>query len=87
MKVSKNDRAGKLLGYRPRGTPIDQPCELGYRCPVCRNGWCLQWSEYETMVWCETCNFDYASCVCMPNKKKATEIYLDCVEHYKKRKK
>jgi len=76
MKFSKNRRAEIILGKRnlpPRAVPFDQPCELGYHCPVCeypeinnRGGWDerLQWSEYEGFIWCSVCNKDYPSCLC-----------------------
>ena len=79
MKYSKNNRAKKILGLRPEGVPLDQPSELGYRCPEGK-GHHIEWSEYQSMIWCRTCNFDYPSCLCMPDLKNATEIFLDIIE-------
>ncbi len=85
---SKNDRAEKILGKRDPGTPIDQPCELGYHCPVCRYPQeiagnfdeRLHWSEYNGMLWCSVCNADYPSCLCQPDPYQATEIFLKTIE-------
>jgi ribosomal protein L44E len=76
-KLSKNRRAEIILGKRnlpPGSIPFDQPCELGYHCPVCKYEhfrvnqmtWDerLHWSEYEGFIWCSVCNKDYPSCVC-----------------------
>jgi uncharacterized protein YbaR (Trm112 family) len=78
-KVSKNKRAQEIVGLRdipPNAIPIDQPCELGYHCPVCKYkhfrgthmDWDerLEWSEYEGFLWCSVCNKDYPSCLCIP---------------------
>jgi hypothetical protein len=102
---SKNDQAAHLVGLRfedrPGGAlgvmPFDQPCELGYHCPVCKypaeiGGHLderLFWSEYEGFLWCAICNFDYPSCLCRPdNPKSATEIYLstigDAIERFRR---
>ena len=90
---SKNARAEKLLGKRRTGVqPFDQPFELGYHCPVCQYKLSddgnfderLEWSEYNGMIWCHKCNFDYPSPLCMPDPKKATEIFLDILEEAKK---
>jgi len=89
-KYSKNERAGKIVGFRKTGiTPIDQPCELGYHCPFCsyplidKNGNYderLEWGEYNGFIWCRECNRDYPSVLCMPDLRNATEIYLDIIE-------
>ena len=72
--TSTNERAGKLMGYRPEGViPFDQPCELGYRCPVClvpamvgdEYDLRLHWSEYNGFLWCYVCDFDYPSVMCI----------------------
>ena len=78
-KVSKNKRAEEIVGLRdiPEGSILfDQPCELGYHCPVCKykhftHGqmtWDerLEWSEYNGFLWCSVCNKDYPSCLCIP---------------------
>ena len=85
-KYSQNKRAGELCGMRPTGgTPIDFPCELGYRCPVCLNDWDegLNWSEYFSFLWCEKCNFDYPVVLCIKDPKQATEAYLDIIKELK----
>ena len=35
-EVSKNEEAGIICGFRPKGTPLDFPVELGYQCPNIR---------------------------------------------------
>ena len=90
-QVSKNKYAKKVVGLRniPKNTIIfDQPCELDYHCPVCKYenevdgnyDQRLEWSEYNGFIWCRSCNKDYPTCLCIPDKDKATEIYLSCVE-------
>lgn len=100
---SVNARAESIVGRRltkeqeARGVvPFDCPCELGYRCPVCKIDWdeSLQWSEYASFLWCKTCNFDYPSAMCVPLDKEpdptreyvnagrdtAVRVFLDTVE-------
>jgi hypothetical protein len=81
-RYSKNKRAEKLLDKRDlpeNAVPFDQPCELGYHCPVCdyphirKDGnWDerLHWSEYNGFLWCSVCNRDYPSCLCYNNKSE-----------------
>ena len=98
--VSKDDRAKKLMGHRnqdhPGANALFEPCELGYACPICNT--CnekIHWSEYKGFIWCENCNLDIPSCLCikypepnitkkvLPKKDriiKATEIFLDTIE-------
>jgi hypothetical protein len=84
-KHSKNERAGKLMGFRPEGViPIDFPWELGYECPKCNKRGFLWWSEYRGFIWCERCNYDYASPLCMPDLERANDIFLTIVEEIKK---
>jgi hypothetical protein len=94
--TSKNERAGKLFGMRPSGIPIDCPCELGYQCPKCRIVWdeTLEWSEYNSFLWCPRCDFDYPSALCVPldaepdparpyvnaGRDAAVRVLLDSVE-------
>jgi len=90
---SINKRAKKIVWNRKvNWIPIDQPCELWYTCPVCKNknivDWKfderLAWSEYEWFLWCRVCNKDYPSCLCCwDDIDKATNIYLDCIEYNK----
>lgn len=86
---SKNKRAEKLLGKRPTDViPFDQPCELGYHCPICKYPPILpdgnfderlEWSEYNGMIWCSRCNSDFFSALCSPDPKAGTEIALDII--------
>lgn len=64
---STNADAERLLGRRPTGVPFDMPCELGYQCPKCRWSWDerLEWSEYNSFLWCARCNIDYPSALCV----------------------
>ena len=103
---SKNKRAEKLVGlreeYYPKNAmPFDQPCELGYHCPICKYRLLvkgnyderLEWSEYQGFLWCSVCNFDFPSFLCIPNlntlegNKKATEVFLNIIEESIKRSK
>ena len=72
---SKNDKAEQVMGRRPEGVmALDLPCELGYHCPICKYKLMvkgnyderLHWSEYNGFIWCEVCNRDYPSVLCMP---------------------
>jgi hypothetical protein len=69
-KVSKNEVALKLMGYRNEGHPganaLFGPGELGYACPICgMKGNRLDWSEYSGFIWCADCNVDLPSCLCV----------------------
>lgn len=77
MEFSTNELAEVLFGRRPDNVmPFDGPAELGYWCPVCQveayvpeaDGFNerLWWSEYNGFIWCETCNKDYPSALCVP---------------------
>ena len=82
MKLSKNKRAEKVCGLRPvikDGIIIDFPEDFGYLCPKCGNK-SLRWSEYNCFCWCEKCNEDFPTCLCIPPLEKATDIFLDSVE-------
>ena len=87
---SKSARAEELLGLRRTDCiAFDQPCELGYHCPLCQYPHIgkdgnyderLHWSEYESMVWCCICNVDYPSCLCLPpGSGRATDVFLSSV--------
>ena len=91
---SINKDAERIVGRRKTNMMyIDEPCELGYHCPVCRyeievDGVYderLTWSEYNGFVWCEKCNRDYPSALCMPDAELATDIFLRSVEDAVKR--
>jgi hypothetical protein len=81
MKYSKNKLAEEIVGLRDipeNAIPFDQPCELGYHCPVCKYDHIskegnfderLLWSEYNAFIWCRVCNRDYPSCLCIPLDK------------------
>jgi len=89
MKTSKNELAEKIVGIRehPNGVIFDQPCELGYHCPVCKYEQVtegnfderLHWGEYNGFLWCSICNKDFPSALCQPDVDKAIETYLTCV--------
>lgn len=77
MSYSKNDLAERIVGKRdiPDNVIIlDEPCELGFHCPVCdyeievdgEFDMRLTWSEYNGFIYCYECNKDYPSCFCIP---------------------
>ncbi len=89
METSKNQRAGEIVWFRKANwIIIDEPCELGYHCPVCENRKTNDWmyderltrSEYNGFLWCSVCDQDYPSVLCMPDIDRAIDIYLDCME-------
>jgi len=92
-EYSKNELAEKIVGKRSpvNGIIFDQPCELGYHCPVCKyeqtiNGEFdlrLQWSEYNGFIYCEKCNKDFPSSLCQPDIDLAIGTYLICVSKAK----
>src|ERR1035437_4223227 len=90
---SVNQEAERVMGRRSEGIAIDQPCELGYHCPVCEYTLTdgaeyderLLWSEYDCFLWCSVCNKDYPSALCQPDIDKAIEIFLYSVERAKMR--
>ena len=87
MTDSKNQRAQNICGLRDtNGMTMDMPTELGYQCPVCKlqNDELLDWSEYETFLWCQRCNKDYPSCFCLIDMDRSINTYLDCVAYLKK---
>ncbi len=104
MGYSKNERAEKVVGLRPKGCPVYLPWEMGLYCPVCNTvkrgeiNETLDWSEYNTFVYCHNCNVDIPSIYCKEgieitgkNKdfkiKILTDCYLDVVEIVKEREK
>lgn len=87
---SKNEKAKAIVWLRQDARKwifIDEPCELGYHCPLCKykqevDGHFderLKRSEYNGFLRCSVCNKDYPSCLCMPDIDNAIDIYLDCV--------
>jgi hypothetical protein len=106
---STNDRAERVMGRRVSPDdehvviPFDSPCELGFWCPVCRvpplvDGEYderLHWSEYRGFLWCEVCDRDYPSALCVPldaakdperpwwnaGPDDAIEVFLSTVEN------
>lgn len=86
-ETNKSELAEKIVGKRKpiKGIIFDQPAELGYCCPVCKNintdgkdfiDERLHWSEYNSFLWCSICNRDYPSALCQPNIDKAIETFL-----------
>lgn len=88
---SKNECAEKIVGLRGKqgcidGIIFDFPCELGYKCPVCkREDDQLEWSEYNGFLYCHICNKDFPTVLCQPDIDKAIKIYLNCIEDAIKR--
>lgn len=103
--TSINERAEQLMGKRPGNVvPFDGPPELGYTCPVCKVPPLkpddnfderLQWSEYNGFLWCEVCDYDYPSALCVPittnpnpdrdfwvneGRDDAVKVFLDQIE-------
>ena len=95
MEYSTNERAEKIVGKRIMKwlrLPIDQPAELWYTCPVCKNKNLIDWeyderltrSEYNWFLRCHECNKDYPTCLCCwDDIEKAINIYLDCINEIK----
>jgi transcription elongation factor Elf1 len=94
METSKNELAEKIVGKRiiTKGTFIfDPPFALDFHCPVCDYELSsdgeyderLQWSEYNGFIYCNECNKDYPSTLCMPDIDKAIEVYLRTVNDAK----
>ena len=88
MKYSTNKRAEDIVWLRnvsPNAIAIDLPCELWYKCPVCKvESESLLWSEYNGFLWCETCDKDYPTCLCTDDIDRAIDIYLNCVQDVNK---
>jgi hypothetical protein len=101
---SKDERAEKLLGKRGSGTAVFMPHELGYSCPICgsEDEVNLDWSEYNSFIYCHKCNLDIPSCLCekygepmlgqdplSPRDRilESTKIFLSSVEDAIKREK
>ena len=61
------EKLNEVLRRRPGpGTPLFEPHELGYACPVCdaSDEVNLTWSEFNGMIWCHNCKEDWPSCIC-----------------------
>lgn len=56
------------FGRRSKGTPILEPQELGYRCPLGHAN--LAFSEFNEHIWCYVCKKDYfyADCVLIKDR-------------------
>jgi len=53
-----DDELAKKYGRREEGgNPIDEPQELGYRCPKGHAN--ITWSEFKEHMWCYECKKDY----------------------------
>ena len=98
METSKNEVAKVVVGLRGRGQSFDLPWELGYACPVCGGAdeATLDFSEYNGFIYCEHCNLDIPSCLCVKYEKfnehklskrdkiiRATEIFLATIKQAK----
>lgn len=92
---STNANAERLMGRREieGKVIIDLPCELGYHCPVCEYETLqggsyderLDWSEYNSFLYCHVCDRDYPSALCHsiePSEwtPSSIDIYLRTVE-------
>jgi hypothetical protein len=93
-KYSTNELAEKVMGKRdikPHVVIFDQPCELGYHCPVCKYETVtdgeyderMEWSEYNGFIWCSKCNKDYPSALCQPDIDRAIRTFLETVHDAK----
>jgi hypothetical protein len=87
-------KISKVIDRRPEGMPIDQPCELGYHCPVCQYEtiWNasgdyderLEWSEFKFFIWCSVCKKDWPSVICLPqDPESATDTFLAIIQNIK----
>lgn len=48
---------GFRLKKREAVQPLDNPAELGYRCPKGHSN--IDWSEFKEHIWCYQCKMDY----------------------------
>jgi hypothetical protein len=79
----------KHLGFRgPKGaTPLFFPCEIGYQCPICgQRGDHLYFSEYNYCLYCDFCNIDIPSILCLPIQTKrdiehSYTIFVEMINH------
>jgi len=92
VKVSKDEKAKELMGYRQEGHPganaLDYPVELGYACPICgaSDEVNLLWSEYSGFIWCKKCNLDIPSCLCVRYARCSDKPYVHGVRPLSRRK-
>ena len=79
---SKNPNVQMIMGIRgagEHGTPILDPWEMGFECPICHTkmefdklgelkheSWLLRFSEYNAFVYCPKCNLDMPTLFCYP---------------------
>lgn len=59
-KLTKRElKIKKKFGVRPHkgAIPIDEPMELGYRCPKGHAN--ITWSEFKEHIWCYKCKKDF----------------------------
>lgn len=88
---SKNPRAERIVGLRGVGIPILSTWELGFYCPICKRE-DIPFSEYTGFLWCDHCNRDIPTFLCINPKYLTeehiptfTESYLDFIEETQNR--
>jgi len=54
-----DEQLAEKYGRRSGGQPIDEPSELGYRCPRGHHMNDVMWSEFKEHIWCRVCKKDY----------------------------
>jgi hypothetical protein len=57
-----DEQLAQNYGYRDspgRVVILDEPSELGYRCPRGHSMGQITWSEFKDHIWCCVCNKDY----------------------------
>lgn len=88
--ISRSEKIEQICGRRKGGIPIQFPFELDYHCPICGKEPVkvdsnnelellhLHFSEYNYFMWCERCNIDIPSLLCLKaHSKYAVSIYTD----------
>ena len=92
------EQYGRRFPTEAKGIVIlDEPTELGYRCPRSHKWNDITWSEFKKHIWCYKCQLDYPSALCpmkrpcsfsresfevFVNKLPFRAIIVKGVEHY-----